>query len=436
MNKKNSKKANILINYSPEDEDHFKVLNKHLHPLLDEIEVKTINSILPGENIDKSIDSKIKNSKIVIHLLSRDFLSDKKCLNICEKTKNNEDKFNIPILLSACYYQALNFKEIILPRSGNSILSEKDQNLEFTRIIIDIKKLLDNINDSYNEYDFEISLINLIDKVLKRKSTISDKNDQALLTDKTLETLENISTIIGIGSQRGTTDSFFNWYTNKIVLEKYLTIIYDELTQHNGELYKEKAFNFIQKHKRKNILVSINYHNNREEENNKIIEFENQKLVIGNDSNVTLGAVQGELSENEAIIEYVVLPSLIFIITITSTACSFNVINKSKEIISNINYIKSILKNLNTFNEELLLKLNKIYDKIFSPTESKLKGINKLYIIADEEILTVPFEALVTRIGDTYDNTSYLLSKYEISYHYSTWFLYKHRLINTAANKS
>ncbi|MBK7692336.1 MAG: toll/interleukin-1 receptor domain-containing protein [Bacteroidetes bacterium] len=126
----------IFISYSHKDEkdrlkleDHLKILQR-----LGLISIWTDRKIAPGEEWKGQIDNNINNARIILLLISSNFLASDYCFDIEMKTalkrhKNNETTA-IPIILRDCLWQISEFAKLqALPLDGKPIqkFTKKDE---------------------------------------------------------------------------------------------------------------------------------------------------------------------------------------------------------------------------------------------------------------------------------------------------------------------
>jgi CHAT domain-containing protein/tetratricopeptide (TPR) repeat protein len=137
---------------------------------------------------------------------------------------------------------------------------------------------------------------------------------------------------------------------------------------------------------------------------------------------LTVYELQSILKEDEAILSYAVAAYQIAAFVITKK--SFKLVEldlEREELIKLLGRFRRGLedvreiKDLEKFKPEVAYEL---YQKIFSPLTSELKGITRVYISADDILYTLPFEALVDReinekaFGEAKEKGGVLLSEY------------------------
>lgn len=132
---------------------------------------------------------------------------------------------------------------------------------------------------------------------------------------------------------------------------------------------------------------------------------------------------------NEAIISYFVGKSRIFSFVITADHYHIEVIQKPSDLADLIqNYNRKTTNAI--FPSQFVPAAYRLYELLFQPLEAHLKGIDKLYILRDDVLHQLSFEALVQRPFEAlkpreqaFTTLPYLLRKYAITYHYSATLL-------------
>jgi hypothetical protein len=102
---------NLFISYSHADEDVKKQLEKHLHPLerINLVKKWSDRQILPGQDWDRIISDNLKTSKIVIIMVSVDFLNSSYCYDIeMEEAIEYHDQGKlrlVPVIVGHCLWK-------------------------------------------------------------------------------------------------------------------------------------------------------------------------------------------------------------------------------------------------------------------------------------------------------------------------------------------
>src|SRR6187549_735200 len=98
----------VFISYSHSDEFYCKELEKHLSVLRRDgyIDTWKDRKIIPGEEWNNAISKELLSAKIILLLISSDFLSSDFCYDIEMKTAierhNSNEAVVIPIILRFC----------------------------------------------------------------------------------------------------------------------------------------------------------------------------------------------------------------------------------------------------------------------------------------------------------------------------------------------
>ena len=142
----------IFYSYAQEDEEFREKLEKHLAILRRNGVVKEwhFRKIKGGEEWKNEIDENIKNSQIILLLVSSDFLSSDYCYNVemkkaMELHKNRLARV-IPIILRAVDWHDAPFGEMqALPKDGKPITSWENRDEAFLDISQGVKSVCEEI---------------------------------------------------------------------------------------------------------------------------------------------------------------------------------------------------------------------------------------------------------------------------------------------------
>lgn len=157
-------KVSVFISYSHEDESYKDKLEKHLSILKRNNVIETWHDrkIIPGEEWDKKIKTELENAKIILLLVSVDFLSSNYCYDIeIKRAVERHDKGEailIPVMLRKCDWSDTCFSKIqALPKNAKPVKNFDDEDEAFYSIIEGIKLSLDKLR---NRKDSEIEISN------------------------------------------------------------------------------------------------------------------------------------------------------------------------------------------------------------------------------------------------------------------------------------
>jgi len=148
--------------------------------------------------------------------------------------------------------------------------------------------------------------------------------------------------------------------------------------------------------------------------------------------------VKSKLNEKTAVIEYLLTEKKLFLFVLTDEKYEVESVEIPKMFLTEIN---SMLEGITNRNFKEYTKSSYIlYKNVFQPIKKYLKGIENIIIIPDEEISSIPFEALLTKDkeGETshnYHKLSYLIKDYNITYHLNASLLFSDFLMNDAETK-
>jgi len=172
-------KVKIFISYSHQDEYYRRELEKHLSVLKrnGDIDTWTDRKIVAGENWEGKISAELLNAKIILLLISPDFLASNYCYDIEMKTAierhNNKKAIVVPIILRHCDWSDTPFSSIQgLPINTIPIKEWNDQDKAFFNVVDGIKVLLKSLNESdfVSEINEKKELSNMRKKVLSAKT--------------------------------------------------------------------------------------------------------------------------------------------------------------------------------------------------------------------------------------------------------------------------
>ena len=152
---------------------------------------------------------------------------------------------------------------------------------------------------------------------------------------------------------------------------------------------------------------------------------------------VSIADLQADLPNNKAIIEYFVGKKMIYIFVIKSYDFYFCNLEKSQDLILEIDKFTSSIKTLHIRN--YIHSAYYLYQNLIQKTEIYLENIEDLLLIPDGQLLKIPFEALLCtafagRLRKiVYKDLDYLINKYRVSYHYSASLCLHHHQKNESA---
>ncbi len=168
--------------------------------------------------------------------------------------------------------------------------------------------------------------------------------------------------------------------------------------------------------------------NNRREELLKIAEKDYPKYydLKYTRQSTSLEEVQAELDKNSCIIEYCIGKHQLFIFLISNSFCDIKTVPLPADFARRISTFNNSVR---TVDEQKYLTTGaQLYDVLIRPLRSKLSGKNRLVIIPDGVLHSVPFETLIEDIPHDYgkpinfSTLKYLVRSFEISYSYSASF--------------
>ncbi len=124
-----------------------------------------------------------------------------------------------------------------------------------------------------------------------------------------------------------------------------------------------------------------------------------------------------------SLIEYFTGDSSITIFALTNSSVNAVTVNCDSTFFNEVRKFRAALQKLNYIN--YLSSAYTLYFKLIEPVTKFIKNKKKLYIIPDDILAYLPFEALLTKSYTTpfnrdFSKLNYLIRDYEISYHYSS----------------
>lgn len=144
----------IFISYSHKDEEIKDALLNHLKPLKHLGLIKTWhdNKIVAGREIDSEISENLRNSDIVLFLISIDFINSKYCYDIemdkALELKGEKQLEIIPIIVRNCVWRhdKMQISKLkALPKDGKAISAWADRDEALTNVSIGIKEAAEKI---------------------------------------------------------------------------------------------------------------------------------------------------------------------------------------------------------------------------------------------------------------------------------------------------
>ena len=171
-----------------------------------------------------------------------------------------------------------------------------------------------------------------------------------------------------------------------------------------------------------------------EKRNDLLLHFEkNYPRYIDlkhNSKSIDIPTLQQAISQDDAVIDYTYDDSYIYISVITSQ--SFNMIakpiNGKAEINKAVTQLMAVINKRNLIQKKLknqfINQSHALYNYLIAPIEPTIANKQKLYIISEGALHYVPFEVLLKNNHESdFSKMPYLISDFEIIYHYSSYLL-------------
>lgn len=142
------KEIKLFFSYSHKDEELRDELEKHLSMLKRQGVISTWHDrrIDAGSTLDKEIDDNLKDSNIILLLISVDFLASDYCYDIemkeALKMHENKQAVVVPVILRSCDWTSAPFSKLMaLPTDAKSITTWVDKDSAFVNVAKGIKNI-------------------------------------------------------------------------------------------------------------------------------------------------------------------------------------------------------------------------------------------------------------------------------------------------------
>jgi hypothetical protein len=134
---KQKKPLKMFLGYAPEDKSLLIELKKHLSLLerSGQVQMWDAREIKPGEEREKEIERHLSEARIILLLISPDFIASDACQAIQERAIERYEQAEarvIPILLRPCPWRSTPLKKLQpLPKDGKPIPKHKKDDVFF-----------------------------------------------------------------------------------------------------------------------------------------------------------------------------------------------------------------------------------------------------------------------------------------------------------------
>jgi hypothetical protein len=143
-------KCNIFISYSHADELLKEELLKHMAPLahLNLVQTWHDRKMIAGDHIDAEISRELRNSNLILLLISADFLNSEYCYHVemeeAVKRHNRGEVKIIPVILRHCYWKETPFGKLVAARKDAKPVSDyRSRDEAFLEVIMAIRKRIE-----------------------------------------------------------------------------------------------------------------------------------------------------------------------------------------------------------------------------------------------------------------------------------------------------
>lgn len=190
------------------------------------------------------------------------------------------------------------------------------------------------------------------------------------------------------------------------------------LLRQSSEVFKlglRLSLSLYQKTKRKSDLNQVFYFSERVKANVLLSKLKTEV--------VSLAKIQSGLQQNEALIEYFDVAKKLYCIVIRPNKASLIDLGVALDEKFEL-ALKSYTRGVNALGlRKFILESPKMYDLVFAKVDKQLTRVQRLNIIPNLVLSTIPFEGLLSKSVQMnmtgYRTGRYLLKKYLISYHVS-----------------
>lgn len=154
ISSKQRKPLQAFISYSHKDERFRRALVSHLAQQEREKVITAWHDhiITAGEEIDPVIEKNMRNSQLIIFLVSADFLSSRYCMDIEVKRAMRRHKAGtarvIPIIVRDCDWHGAFGKLKALPTDGKPVINWRPQDKAWTIVVSEIKIAIRQLHSS------------------------------------------------------------------------------------------------------------------------------------------------------------------------------------------------------------------------------------------------------------------------------------------------
>lgn len=151
----NNKPVKLFISYSHKDETYKDELTAHLSGMkrIGMIEEWNDRKIIPGQQWNHEIKTKLEQSEIVIFLVSSDFMASDYIADV--EVNNTLDKYRkgkvciIPVIIRSCDFSSLDISKFqALPKDAKPVKTWTDQDSAWTNVVEGIKSTIRSLDQN------------------------------------------------------------------------------------------------------------------------------------------------------------------------------------------------------------------------------------------------------------------------------------------------
>lgn len=158
------KPISVFISYAHEDTPYLEELQKYLQPYVKKqtISIWTDRDIIAGQKWDELIKTKLKESEVVLFLVSQDFLVSDYINNIEIKSAIENNKLIIiPIIIRPIEMSQLELKCFqVVPSGAEPVVKWANRDEAWVDVLKELKIVFDKINGHYIDQQGNITISN------------------------------------------------------------------------------------------------------------------------------------------------------------------------------------------------------------------------------------------------------------------------------------
>ena len=192
--------VSLFYSYSHEDTRYREDMEKTLSTLKNRGYLTTWDdtAILPGQQLDPAIRTKLSDADIIAFLFSPSFLASKPCISEWEHAQRLESSgrliFRVPIIVRPCHWKHFLDSDNVkaLPRDGQPITKYADLDDAWLEIYCEIKKLITTLRETHRARPSFITELNHTDLKSSKPVLLQDTFTFPRLTKRVYTTTTDL----------------------------------------------------------------------------------------------------------------------------------------------------------------------------------------------------------------------------------------------------